>query len=148
MILLRRKSCRWSLGGEENVMSDAAALLKSLDARRRELGLSYELLSKRSGVSRPTVQRILSGNHAAASFANIVAIAESLGVSVHFDSAVDVRDLRREQAERKAKKLVSLVQGTSGLECQAVDSKTVESMVEQTTHELLAGSTRKLWSEV
>ena len=128
-------------------MLDDAALWKNLDTRRRELGLSYELLSKRSGVSRPTVQRVLSGNHAEASFANVVAIAESLGLAVRLDSTVDVRDLKREQAKRKAKKLVSLVQGTSGLEGQAVDKKAIESMVEQTTHELLAGSKRKLWSE-
>jgi transcriptional regulator with XRE-family HTH domain len=128
-------------------MQDDALLLKNLDERRRDLGLSYELLSKRCGVSRPTVQRILSGRHAAASFANIVAIAESLGLGLRFDSKVDAGDLKREQAERKAKKLVALVQGTSGLEGQAVDEKTVESMVEQTTHELLAGSKRRLWSE-
>ncbi len=128
-------------------MLDDAALWKNLDTRRRELGLSYELLSKRSGVSRPTVQRVLSGNHAQASFANVVAIAESLGLAVRLDSTVDVRNLKSEQAKRKAKKLVSLVQGTSGLEGQAVDKKAIESMVEQTTHELLAGSKRKLWSE-
>ena len=128
-------------------MSDDTLLLKTLDERRRELGLSYELLSKRCGVSRPTVQRILSGHHAAASFANILAIAESLGLGLRFDSKIDTRDLKREQAERKAKKLVALVQGTSGLEGQAVDEESVELMVEQTTHELLAGSKRKLWSE-
>ena len=128
-------------------MLDGTLMLKNLDDRRRELGLSYELLSKRSGVSRPTVQRILSGHHAAASFANIVAIARSLGLGIRFDSTVDAHDLEREQAERKAKKLVALVQGTSGLEGQAVDQKALQSMVEQTTHELLAGSKRKLWSE-
>jgi transcriptional regulator with XRE-family HTH domain len=128
------------------MLSDAL-LLKDLDKRRRDLGLSYELLSKRCGVSRPTVQRILSGRHVAASFANIVAIAESLGLGLRFDTKVDARKLKREQAERKAKKLVALVQGTSGLEGQAVDEKAVESMVEQTMHELLAGSKRKLWSD-
>ncbi len=128
-------------------MVNDAVLLKNLDERRRDLGLSYELLSKRCGVSRPTVQRVLSGRHAAASFANIMAIAESLGLGLRFDSIVEARELKREQAKRKAKKLVALVQGTSGLEGQAVDEKAVESMVEQTTHELLAGSKRKLWSE-
>jgi transcriptional regulator with XRE-family HTH domain len=132
-------------GGEE--MPGGDLLLKSLDERRRELELSYELLSKRCGVSRPTIQRILSGHHAAASFANVVAIAESLGLGLRFDYKVDTRDLKREQAERKAKRLVALVQGTSGLEGQAVDEMSVESMVEQTAHELLAGSKRKLWSE-
>ncbi len=128
-------------------MQENTQMLKNLDKRRRELGLSYELLSKRCGVSRPTVQRILSGQNAAASFANIVAIAESLGLALRFDSTVDPAAFKREQAERKAKKLVSLVQGTSGLEGQAVDSKAVNSMIKQTTHELLAGSKRRLWSE-
>jgi transcriptional regulator with XRE-family HTH domain len=128
-------------------MPHDSLLLTDLDKRRRDLGLSYELLSKRCGVSRPTIQRILSGQYAEASFANIVAIAESMGLGLCLDSKVDARTLRREQAERKAKKLVALVQGTSGLEGQAVNEKAVESMIDQTTHELLAGSKRKLWSE-
>ena len=91
---------------------------------------------------------ILSGRHDAASFANIVAIAESLGLGLRFDTKFDARKLKREQAERKARKLVALVQGTSGLEGQAVvDEKIVASMIEQTTHELLAGPKRKLWSD-
>jgi len=131
---------------DEAHMRDVALLLKDLDQRRRDVGLSYERLAKRCGVSRPTVQRILSGRHPSASFTNIVAIAESLGLAIRLFSKVDPRKLKRDQAQRKAKKLVSLVQGTSGLEGQAVDRRSVESMVEQTTHELLAGSKRKLWS--
>jgi transcriptional regulator with XRE-family HTH domain len=128
-------------------MPQVAPLLLALDQRRRDLGLSYDLLSKRCGVSRPTVQRILSGRQEAASFSNILAIAESLGLALRLDSDVAPPELRREQAERKARKLVALVQGTSGLEGQAVDRETVESMVERTTDELLAGSKRRLWSE-
>jgi transcriptional regulator with XRE-family HTH domain len=128
-------------------MRKDAAILKDLEKRRRDLGLSYELLSRRSGVSRPTVQRILSGRHDASSFANIAAIADSLGLGLRFDAKVDARKLKWEQAERKARKLVALVQGTSGLEGQAVDEKAVATMIEQTTHELLAGPNRKLWSD-
>jgi transcriptional regulator with XRE-family HTH domain len=128
-------------------MPENAPLLLALDRRRRDLGLSYAQLSKRCGVSRPTVQRILSGRQAAASFSNILAIAGSLGLELRFDSELAPPELKREQAERKAKKLVALVQGTSGLEGQAVDRATIESMVERTTDELLAGSTRRLWSE-
>ena len=128
-------------------MQEAVSLLTSLDQRRRDLGLSYDLLSKRSGVSRPTVQRILSGRQAAASFSNILAIAEALGLTLQFDSHAAPHQLKHAQAERKAKKLVALVQGTSGLEGQAVDQEAVESMIAQTTVELLAGSKRKLWSE-
>jgi transcriptional regulator with XRE-family HTH domain len=128
-------------------MTEVAPILLALDQRRRDLGLSYDLLSKRCGVSRPTVQRILSGRQAAASFSNILAIAESLGLALRLEPEVAPRELKREQAERKARRLVALVQGTSGLEGQAVDRETVESMVERTTDELLAGSKRRLWSE-
>jgi transcriptional regulator with XRE-family HTH domain len=128
-------------------MQNVASLLMALDQRRRDLGLSYDLLSKRCGVSRPTVQRILSGRQAAASLSNVLAIAESLGLALRFDSEVAPRELKREQAERKAKRLVALVQGTSGLEGQAVDPETVASMIERTTDDLLAGSKRRLWSE-
>ena len=121
---------------------------KVLDRRRRELGLSYELLSQRCGLSRPTVYRILSGHHGAASFASVAAIAESLGLEIRFHSRVDPRTLKRDQAQRKAKQLVALVQGTSALEGQAVDRRTIEAMVERTTDELMAGSKRRLWSEL
>jgi transcriptional regulator with XRE-family HTH domain len=121
---------------------------KVLDRRRRELGLSYELLAQRCGLSRPTVYRILSGHHGAASFASVAAIAESLGLEIRFHSKVDPRTLRRDQAQRKAKQLVALVQGTSGLEGQAVDRRAIEAMVERTTDELLAGSKQRLWSEL
>jgi transcriptional regulator with XRE-family HTH domain len=120
----------------------------ALQRRRQALGLSYELLAQRSGVSRPTVQRILSGRYSAASFSSVVAIGEALGLKLKFDSTAAPEQLKREQARTKAKKLVSQVQGTSGLEGQAVDRAGVEALVEQTTHELLAGSKRKLWSRV
>jgi transcriptional regulator with XRE-family HTH domain len=132
-------------GGRD--MADSIVLLSDLDKRRRELGLSYDLLSKRCGVSRPTVQRILSGRHPTASFSNVIAIAEALGLALRFGSQVAVPKMKREQARKKARKLVALVQGTSGLEGQAVDRESLDAMVEQTTHELLAGSKRKLWGD-
>ena len=53
-------------------------ILIDLDKRRRALGLSHELLARKSGVSRPTVQRILTGRQPAASFENVAAIAEAV----------------------------------------------------------------------
>jgi transcriptional regulator with XRE-family HTH domain len=119
-----------------------------LQERRRELGLSYELLAQRSGVSRPTVQRILSGRYSTASFASIVAIGNALGLELRFASAVTPEQLKREQARKKAKKVAALVQGTCALEGQGVDRSGLEAMVERTTQELLSGSKRRLWSEL
>ena len=120
----------------------------TLEKRRRELGLSYELLAQRSGVSRPTVQRILSGRYPSASLASVVAIGDALGLELRFVPTATLEQLKREQARKKAEKLAALVQGTCGLEGQGVDRAGFDAMVDQTTLELLAGSKRRLWSEI
>ncbi|MBL8796141.1 MAG: helix-turn-helix domain-containing protein [Planctomycetia bacterium] len=118
-----------------------------LDNRRRELGMSYAALAKRSGVSMSTVVRILSGNHPDASFRNVAGIADALGVHINFAGTVTVQKLRQKQAQEKARQLVGFVQGTSGLEGQAVGNGVLAEMTQDATVELLAGSKRKLWSD-
>jgi transcriptional regulator with XRE-family HTH domain len=107
--------------------------------------MTHAQLARKSGVSKPTVVRILSGGHAAAALSNVMAIAQALGMSLDLTPRVPAEDLLREQAERKAATLVGMVQGTSGLEGQGVDRETLERMKRQTVHELLAGSRRRLW---
>ena len=73
------------------------------------------------------------------------AITRTLGIQ--FGLVYDPEKFREEHARAKAKHLVALVQGTSGLEGQAVDAQTCSRMVNQTVHELLASKGRKLWSD-
>ena len=122
-------------------------LCRSLNVRRQMLKMSYAIVAKRSGVSTPTVIRILSGSNPNASFASVVRIAEGLGMGVKFEPETGVADLRERQAQNKARRLSRMVQGTSGLEAQAIDDDDLEGMTRQTAHELLAGSARKLWNE-
>jgi transcriptional regulator with XRE-family HTH domain len=116
-----------------------------LDQRRRQLGLSYAALAKRSGVSSATVVRFLSGRHSQASFQNVTAIADALGFAVAFHPTASASEIRKAQAQKKARQLIGLVQGTSALEAQAVDAQELEDLTEQTTNVLLAGSPRRLW---
>jgi transcriptional regulator with XRE-family HTH domain len=116
-----------------------------LNQRRKDLGMSYQALARRSGVSMPTVVRILMGRNPQASFGNVSAIAQALGMTVSIEPTHSPQDVRERQAQTKARKLVGIVQGTSGLEAQAVDPDRLESMTRQTVHELLAGSPRRLW---
>lgn len=95
----------------------------------------------------PTVVRILSGTYSKASFANVAAVAEALGIGIKFEAVTKIADLREAQARQKARRLVGMVQGTSGLEAQALDDDELTDMTRQTVHELLAGSSRRLWSE-
>jgi transcriptional regulator with XRE-family HTH domain len=124
-----------------------AAALADLEARRKALGMPIESLVKRSGVSRATVRRILAGDQTRATFPNVLAVADALGIDVRFAAGAPAEEFREQQAVKKARRLVGLVQGTSGLEAQAVDPATVERMVRRTTHELLSGSKRRLWSD-
>ncbi|MAD80331.1 MAG: hypothetical protein CMJ50_05730 [Planctomycetaceae bacterium] len=118
--------------------------LADLNVRRRRLGMSAETLAQRSGLSRQTVHRVLSGG--SASFQNVIAIAGVLGMSHSFLATKSVQDIREQQAEAKAQELVGMVQATCGLESQAVDQEHIDEMVRQTVHELLAGPNRKLWA--
>jgi transcriptional regulator with XRE-family HTH domain len=122
----------------------AAQILEKLDSRRRQLRMSYSVLAKRSGVSMPTVVRILNGRNPQASFANVLAVAGALGIALKSE-AVPLDEFLERQAEQMAESLVGMVQGNSALEEQAVDVKTIERMKRKTVLELLAGSAQRLW---
>ncbi|MGH9676029.1 MAG: helix-turn-helix domain-containing protein [Candidatus Acidiferrum sp.] len=123
------------------------SLVSNLGKRRRARGMSLEALVKRSGVSRATVRRILLGNHVKASWSNVVAVAEALGLQFTIEPAVEDQKFKEQEAERKARRLVGMVQSTMALEAQAVSGETIEKMVGQTVQDLMAGSERRLWSQ-
>jgi hypothetical protein len=88
----------------------------------------------------------MSAQHEKSTFAHVIAIARALGIELTPVVKERSDEFRRKQARNKARYLVRLVQGTSGLEGQAVEPQDMESMVARTTEKLLR-SKRKLWSE-
>jgi transcriptional regulator with XRE-family HTH domain len=120
--------------------------LLSLNERRKALKMSEEALARRSGLSRVTVSRLLSGKHPKASFLHVAALAEALGVRVEFH-AVDPTAFVEDQARHQASRLVGMMQGTMGLEAQAVSPEFVARLEEDTTQRLLNGPRKKLWVE-
>lgn len=121
-------------------------LLQKLEKRRRELGMSRSALARRSRISLPTINRIMSKQHNRTSLASVGAIADALGMQLTADEKIESGELCRQLANRIARRLVAAVQGTSGLEGQGLDQQEVERLVSQTTEELLR-SKRKLWYE-
>jgi transcriptional regulator with XRE-family HTH domain len=131
--------------------------MNRLEERRRELKISQATLAARSGLSLPTVFRLLSGklDVVHSRLENVMALAGALEMCFAFDP--DTRELRftvkrtaetvlNREARRKAARIVSVVQATSALEEQGVDEPTQRRMERQTMHELLAGSPRRIWS--
>jgi hypothetical protein len=75
-------------------------------------------------------------------------IANALGVRLlDIDSAPSVQQFREQQAMKKAKRIVAMSQATSALEAQGATGAILGDFVSDTTHRLLAGSSRTLWSE-
>src|ERR1700722_5178880 len=116
-----------------------------LDFRRRQLGMSKAALAARAKVSRPTVDRILSGREESPRISNVSAIAAALGVELRLvDNVITVVDqksaqeFRRQQALNKAKRIVKMVQGNMALEAQAVGTDTADERADQTVSELRA----------
>lgn len=121
------------------------SLAKDLERRRRQLGMGQHSLAKRAGLGTATVQRALTTGRA--TIETIFKIAEALSSDVCIAETQSVIEMRQKQAEAKARELVGLVQGTSALEAQAVDTKTIQEMFERTVVDLLKGSNRRLWDD-
>jgi transcriptional regulator with XRE-family HTH domain len=117
-----------------------------LNRRRRELGLSYQAIAEQSGLSLPTVRRILADGQPSATLSSVLAIARVLGARLTVSAEVDADEFLERQAREKAERLVGMVHASSALEGQGLDAETRAQMVRQTVHELLAGSRRKLWA--
>jgi predicted transcriptional regulator len=121
------------------------SVLSELEHRRRELGMPVTALAKRSGVSRATVDRILSGDYASAAIRSVMAVAEALGMEIQFSPSANAYNYRKQQARKWAERLVGAVQGTMGLEAQGIDRTARDRLVEEETDKLVSGSKRKLW---
>jgi transcriptional regulator with XRE-family HTH domain len=127
--------------------------VNQLEFRRHRLGMSKSAVAKRARVAPATLERILSGRESSPRISNLGAIAAALGVQVNLGATTSVTELqsahefRRAQAVKKASRIVGLVQGTMGLESQAVEQGTLNDMLEQTVSELLAGPPRRLWDD-
>ncbi len=128
-------------------MTNRQPIFEKLESRRRELGLSQSALAERSGVSLPTVQRILTGHSATTSFENAVAIAQAMGMQWDVVLFCPAQEILEQQARKKAERLVGKVQGTSALEAQAVSPRHLGLMIQKTVQELLAGSRGRLWAK-
>jgi transcriptional regulator with XRE-family HTH domain len=136
-------------------MNSVTSRFDELGLRRKELGISYSILAELSGVSKPAIQRLLTGKVQTPGLTCVSAVAQALGVggirflkdgSIKFDPSVNVQTLRHQQALKKARKLVRPVEKAAVFQGQAGNDADLEAMVERMYNKLLTGSSRQLWS--
>ncbi len=108
--------------------------------------MSYAMLAKRSGVGARTLQRVFSDEDSTANLRTVLAIADALDARLLL-SGEDINVVRHKQAQRKATKLVKLVQGTSALESQAIDPADLLAAEQRTVRDLLSSGKAALWHD-
>lgn len=68
-------------------MATVRDLGAAVRARRHDLGLSQDELSRSAGVSRPWLSRVESGNHPGAELQKVLDLLDVLGLSIQLESA-------------------------------------------------------------
>ena len=124
----------------------ALGLLKFLDGRRKELGMSMRVVAERSGLGMRTVQRVLAGKEPTAKLTTVLLIADALKIALRPKDTVSAHVFRRNQALAKAAKISAMVQANSALEAQAVPKNALRELRDEMAGRLIAGSRRQLWA--
>jgi len=120
-------------------------LLERVKTRRNDLGMTLDNISKLSSLGNRTVARFFSGEDVKLSTVEKITI--TLGLDFAGNEIVNIETLREDRAKEKAMYIVSLVQDTSSLEMQGLESNEINSLLEDTKNQFLIGEYQKnLWA--
>lgn len=109
----------------------------NLDSRRKSLGMTPETLARRAKLSRAAVHAVLTVS-AGATDSAVQTVRSCLGVRADGSRLVPVRTLRKHFARKKARFIVSMVQGTMGLEAQGLRAEDRVQLFEKTYRHIRA----------
>lgn len=119
-------------------------LVRKIIDRKKSLGLTNANIASLSGITERTIMRLFAGQDI--KFSTIEKITGLLGIDFAGNEIIDIDTLRHNRARQKALYLVSLVQDTSSLEQQGLESRDIDLLVKNTQNEFLTGKYQKqLW---
>ncbi len=119
-------------------------LINKIIARKKQLNITVENLAKLSNISVRTVNRVLKNEDIKLS--TIEEITNLLGLDFAGNEQISLRELKEKRAHQKALYMASLVQGTSALEMQGLDDKSLNNIISMYEQEFLNGNYQNtLW---
>ena len=119
-------------------------LLEKVKKRRKDVGITIDNLAQISHLGNKTLSRFFAG--ADVKLSTVEKVTQVLGLDFAGNEIVNVHTLREQRAEQRALYIVSLVQDTSALEMQGLESDSIRSLIEDTKQEFLTGQYKKnLW---
>lgn len=123
-------------------------IIARLNRQKKQLGITNGYLAQKTGLSIPTVQRILANKDHSVELAGLLSIADILGIDITASVSRSAQDMLKEKANNKAEKLLQLVRGNSALEGNEIDLGTYQDLLQRTVDDLLKGSKRALWVDI
>jgi len=120
-------------------------LLEKVKDRKNQTGMTIDNISKLSQLGNRTVTRFFSGEDVKLS--TLEKITNILGLDFAGNEIIDISTLKENRAKEKALYIVSLVQDTSALEMQGLESNDINILIEDTKNQFLYGEYQKnLWA--
>jgi len=120
-------------------------VLDKVKKRKEAIGLTLDNIAKLSGLGNRTVTRFFAGEDVKLS--TLENITQIMGLDFSGNELVDVDILKERRAKEKAIYIVSLVQDTSSLEMQGLESGAIRELIHDTKEQFLTGEYRKnLWA--
>jgi len=120
-------------------------VLEKIKERKKSLGLTIDNIAKLSNLGNRTVTRFFAGEDVKLS--TLERITNIMGLDFAGNEIIDIKTLKEQRAKEKALYIVSLVQDTSSLEMQGLDSDKIEQLINETKEQFLTGDYRKnLWA--
>jgi len=120
-------------------------VLERVKQRKEQIGLTLDNISKLSQLGNRTVARFFSGEDVKLS--TLEKITTVMGLDFAGNETTDLKTLRETRAKEKALYIVSLVQDTSALEMQGLESEALQSLIQDTKEQFLTGAYQKnLWA--
>ena len=120
-------------------------LLEKVKARREVIGITMENLAQVSQLGLKTLSRFFAGHDVKLS--TVEKITEVLGLDFAGNEVIDLETLKEQRAEQKAIYIISLVQDTSALEMQGLESDDIRYLIEKTKKKFLTGEYQDtLWA--
>jgi len=120
-------------------------VLERVKQRKKQIGLTIDNISKLSHLGNRTVTRFFSGEDVKLS--TLEKITNIMGLDFAGNETTDLKTLRETRAKEKALYIVSLVQDTSALEMQGLESEALQSLIQDTKEQFLTGAYQKnLWT--
>jgi len=119
-------------------------LLEKVKIRKSSIGMTLDNISKLSHLGNRTVTRFFSGDDVKLS--TVEKVTNVLGLDFAGNEVIDINTLKDKRASEKALYIVSLVQDTSALEMQGLESNEIDTLLQETKKQFLTGEYQKnLW---